>query len=209
MTVDSDLKELLEIVKTEKADLDKAERFEKQKLVLMLLAGGSLLALSLVAPGAARLGKFFRWDLSDENDWKVFNPRYLRWALKSLEKQKFIEFNKKGDFGQVIITEKGQKRIIELNLENISIVKPAVWDHKWRLVFYDILKGGNRVRDQFREYLKSLGFYQLQESVYLHAYHCDREIEFLKNYLGIGQEVRIIVAEKIENDEIFRKYFGV
>jgi hypothetical protein len=207
--MDAQLRELLEIIKTEKEDLNKAERFEKQKMILGLLAGGSLLALALVAPGVARLGRFFRWDLSDKDDWKVFNPRYLRWALKSLEKQKYIEFKKKGDFGQVIITEKGQKRIVELNIENISISKPRVWDHKWRLVFYDIVKGGDRVRDQFRQYLKSLGFYQLQESVYLHAYHCDREIEFLRNYLGIGQEVRIIVAEKIENDEIFRKYFGV
>ncbi len=192
--MDSELKELLSLVKKEKGDLDKAERFEKQKIVLMLLAAGSLLTLSLVAPGVARLGKFFRWDLSDGDDWKVFNPRYLRWALKSLEKQKFVEFKKKGSFDQVIITEKGQKRIIELNLENIAISKPRVWDHKWWLVFYDILKGGDRVRDQFRGYLKSLGFYQLQESVYLHAYHCDREVEFLKNYLGIGQEVRIIVG---------------
>lgn len=208
-SADKEMKQLLKILKSEGEAVDDSRRWAKQKKILTLLAAGSVLAFSLVAPGTARLIKLLDLKQSDEDDWRVFNRRYLRSALKKLEAQKIIEFVNEGKTSKVVLTEKGKRRVLSFKVEEMTIPKPARWDGKWRLVFYDVPKSGDKVRDYFRSYLKSFGFYPWQKSVYVHAYPCEKEIDFLRHYLGIGSEVRLIVAETIENDEVFRKYFNV
>lgn len=187
------------------------ERNEKLKRLLLLLAKGTTLVMLLAAPKSGNLFRDINWDKSDHEEWKLFNEHYLKRTLRKLEKQKIVEIDKEGNNGIVKITDRGRKRILKFGLESLTISKPSRWDGKWRMVFYDVTGGrkAQRTRDTFRQYLKSVGFYPLQESVYLHAYPCEKEIEFLKYYIGIGNEVRIILAERIENDAEFRKFFGV
>jgi len=206
---DKQIKELLTILKGEKEVINDAQRWVKQKKILTLLAAGSVLAFSLMAPGASRLIKLFDFKNSNEDDWRAFNRKYLRNAIRKLEEQKLVKFVTEGQVTKVVLTNNGKKRILAFKLEEMEIPKPKKWDGKWRLVFYDVPKGGDTTRDRFRSYLKSFGFYPWQKSVYLHAYPCGKEINFLRHYLGIGAEVRLVVADSIENDEVFRKYFGV
>lgn len=182
---------------------------EKLRRILLLLAGGAALATVITMPGTALLFKDFFKDDSDWQEWKKFNQGYLRKTLKKLEKQKLIEIEENGNKAVVRLTENGRKKVLEANLGRLKIEKPARWDGKWRLIFYDILDGKRETRDKFRKILKSMDFYPLQESVYLHAFPCDQEVEFLRHYLGISGEVRLVLAEKIENDRLFRDFFGV
>jgi DNA-binding transcriptional regulator PaaX len=99
--------------------------------------------------------------------------------------------------------------VLKFALESLRISKPDRWDGKWRMVFYDVADLQKGTRERLRGYLRAAGFYPLQKSVYLHAYPCEREIEFLKYYLGISSGVRVVIADKIENDAEFRAYFGV
>jgi hypothetical protein len=184
-------------------------RNEKLAKILRLLAGGTALATMLIAPNTGRIFKDFFKNNSDWNEWKAFNKNYLRRTIHSLEAQKLVEIVDHGGWGEVKLTQNGRKKIIKLGLESLTISKPDHWDGKWRLVFYDIFDGNKRKREEFRHRLKSAGFYPLQKSVYLHAYPCEKEIEFLKYFLGIGGSVRVVIAEKIENDHQFRAYFGV
>lgn len=200
---------LVNLLLKEQKQKDLRLRNEKLKRILLLLGKGAVLATILAAPNSARVFRGFSHDKSDWNQWKTFNAYYLRRTLKKLEKQKLIEVSNHDDYGEVKITEAGRKRILKFGIENLSIEKPTRWDGKWRLVFYDVLGHRRLLRDKFRSYLKLAGFYQLQESVYLHAFPCEKEIEFLKYYLGIGSEVRVILAESIENDKEFRTFFGV
>lgn len=49
----------------------------------------------------------------------------------------------------------------------------------------------------------------LHESLFLHAYPCQDEVEFLRTYLGVAQHVQIFQVLNIENDKPFREFFEV
>ena len=185
------------------------ESLAKILLAEQELAGGAGLAVILAMPGTALLFKDFIKDDSEWKEWKKFNIGYLRRALKKLEAKKLVQIEEIGNKAVVKLTDDGIKKVLEANLDRLKIDKPSNWDGKWRLIFYDILDGKKETRDKFRKILRSMNFYPLQESVYLHAFPCDKEVEFLRHYLGIAGEVRMILAEKIENDQLFRDYFGL
>lgn len=205
----TELETLAKILLEEQKQADLNWRGEKLRRILLLLAGGVGLAVVFAMPGTARLFKYFVEDDSDWKEWKKFNLGYLRRTLKKLEKQKIIEIEERGGKAIVKLTENGRKKVLEANLDRLKIDKPPRWDGKWRLIFYDVLDGKKETRDKFRKILRSLNFYPLQESVYLHAFPCDKEVEFLRHYLGIAGEARLVLAEKIENDQLFRDYFGI
>ena len=196
---------LLSERKQEKLDA----RNTKLKQVLLLLAKGAVLTTVLVAPNTARVLRKIKWEKSSIEEWKFLNKSYLRNTIARLELQKIVEIEEKHGIGRVQLTEKGRKKLLQFGLEALRISKPNKWDRKWRLVLYDVYDSKKGVREKFRHYLKAAGFYPLQESVYLHAYHCEKEVEFLKYFLGISGEVRLVVADFIENDTEYRKYFGV
>ena len=185
------------------------ERNDKINKLLLLLGSGIALATAITIPNSGRVLRKFLPKNSDWDEWKEFNKNYLKRTLKRLDKAKIIRTREKDGIGYVELTEKGNRKIMRMGLETLTVHKPDKWDGQWRMVFYDVVGKKNRTRDVFRRYLRSAGFYPLQDSVYLHAYPCENEIDFLKNYLGIGSEVRIVIANKIENDLEFRKYFGL
>lgn len=196
---------LLEQIK--KQDIEK--RNVRIKKILTLLGYGVLLTMAITMPNSPRLLKSFIKEESDWDEWKQFNPVYLRQTIRRLQKEKIISISVKNGIGVVEITEKGKKKILRYGLETITIPKTVFWDGKWRMVFYDVLNKKNKLRDQFRRYLKNMGFYPWQESVYISPYPCEKEIAFLKHYLGIGGEVTLVTAEKIENDQTFKEYFAL
>ena len=77
------------------------------------------------------------------------------------------------------------------------------------MVMYDVARNKASQRTLFRATLKQLGFFNLQESVWIHPYPCEREIHFLKDFCGMGENVIYIIAHKIENDGTYRKQFGL
>lgn len=203
------VKELVKLISTQRQRDTIEERNAKIKRVLLLLAGGTALATALIAPGTARLLKYFIPEKSEWDEWKMFNEGYLRRTIRRLEKEKIVEVKDYDTYGEVRLTAKGRSQVLRMGLESLTISKPNHWDGKWRMVIYDVYDGKKSTRERFRRYLRAGGFYPLQESVYLHAYPCEREVEFLRHFLGISGEVRLVIAGKIENDEEFRKYFGV
>lgn len=200
---------LAELLLKERRESKISDRNEKIKQVLLLLAKGTALASTIALPGTGRLFKDVFRDQSEWDEWKMFNINYLRRTIRRLEKEKVVEIVQNNDVGIVKITDKGKQKILQFGIENVTISKPEKWDGKWRLVLYDIFSKKKSVRDRLQKYLKSGGFYPLQESVYLHAYPCEKEVEFLRYYLGLEGEVRLILTDSIENDEQFRSFYGV
>lgn len=100
-------------------------------------------------------------------------------------------------------------RILKYALDKLEIRKPVIWDNKWRLVSFDIPETHKSFRELFTSYLKAWGFYKYHNSVYLHAYPCEKEVDFIREYLRISKWVCIIIADKIENDHPFKHYFGL
>ena len=202
-------KKFAEILLEEKENWDIQRRHEKLKKILTLLAKGVALYLILAAPGSARLFRGFKKNNSEWKEWKFFNEVYLQRSIKRLESQKLVEISNENGKDIVKITQYGLQKVYKYSLINMSIIMPNYWDHKWRLVFYDVNDRRKWIRDRFHHILKNMGFYQLQESVYLHAYPCEKEVDFLRSYFGISAEVRLAIVDTIENDGVFRDFFGV
>ena len=199
------------IAKTLAKQIDK-EIFEKKyarvKDVLYLVGAGAFLALSMAIPNLpAILLPFIKKD--EYEAFRRFNLPYLKRTLNRLEKQKLVETKDQEGFQVVEITNAGRRRILKCALDELAIKKPKIWDGKWRLVSYDIPRKLDGRRKVFRDYLEVWRFYPLHESVYLHAYPCEKEVEFLREYLHIGKYVRIFTVLKIENDAAFRDFFGI
>jgi len=188
------------------------ERYAPVKHVLAVLGVGAVLGLSLfVSPTALMIAKPFLYEKRrrDFDAWQRYNPYYLKRTIKRLQEQKLVSIEERDGEQIVTLTKNGKRRILRYSLEELKIEKPRSWDGSWRLVIYDVQERSRWLRDIFRQTIRSLGFYQLQESVWLYPYPCEAHISFLREYYGVGNDVLYIVASKIEHDQPYRTYFGL
>lgn len=187
------------------------KKYATVRRVLTLLGAGTVLSLALLSPTALILAKPFldQKRRHDDDTWKQFNARYLRATIARLRKEKLVTVEERNGQQVVVLAKRGQQRILKYSLDTLSIEKPKIWDGAWRLVIYDVPKNKRYLRDLFRETLKNLGFYQLQESVWIYPYPCEPQITFLREYYGVGNEVVYIVANTLEDDSPYRTYFGL
>ncbi len=183
---------------SEKLD-NKLNQYPAAKIVLMLLAAGCFLSLVAVSPGAASLAGV----------WKSFNKRRFRQTINRFKEQKYVEIKNKNGQPVVSVTTKGLNKVLSYKMDGMEIKKPNAWDHKWRLVIFDIKDKHRSDRDLFRNKIKSMGLWELQKSVYVYPYPCFDEVEFLRQIFGVGLDVKYIMADKIEDDENIRYHFEV
>lgn len=185
----------------------------KIKDILNLLIKGAVLSSLFLFPGAG-LGIAAIYNeyekLKSEKDlqeWQKYDSNRLKYALQRLRRQKYIETKEIDGSSVIKITEKGKIRVLKYKLEEMTIFKPTKWDKKWRLIIYDISKFKRQQQDAFRRFLKKLKMLRLQKSVYLTPYPCENEIEFLRQYFDIGEAVIYLVVEKIEDEDLYKRYF--
>lgn len=178
--------------------------------ILALVGAGAFLAASVAIPTLPVIIKPFLSNEDEKKAWKRFNLRYLKRTLDRLEKRQLVRFETLKNGETIVkITKEGQTKLLRLTLNEVEVKKPKFWNGDWYLVSYDIPECLKEQRQILLEYLQLWNFYPLHESMYLHAYPCEKEINFLREYLGIGESVRLFVVRKIENDQLFRAFFGV
>lgn len=142
--------------------------------------------------------------------YKNYNKRKIAQALSRLKKNKLIILREENGKITVELTEKGKRKIKQYQFEDLKIMKPKYWDKKWRVVIFDIPEKKKKMaREAFRNKLIDLGFFQLQESVWIHPYPCENEIQLAAEIFGITRFINIIIAEKIVNDAKAKAYFGL
>lgn len=135
---------------------------------------------------------------------KVYDTFYM------LKKRGCIETRRENNQIYISLTEKGKKDAGWLQINDLKIKKPKNWDKKWRLVIFDIAQLKNFYREVFRGKLKELGFYKIQQSVWMHPFDCRDEVELLKAFLGLtNEEVRFIETSSIGDDAAFKKIFNL
>ena len=169
--------------------------------VLKVLAAGSIIvgtavlpALPMVLVGAVKL-------------WKDVNKTDLGRIIKRLEKQEMLTIKELGGKTSIEITEKGKKRILEYDFENISR-KAKRRDGKWRVIIFDIPEAKKKSREAFRSKLLQIGCVRWQDSVFVSAFPCKEEVDFLCHYLEISDYVTLAVLGEIERGEklLFKEY---
>ena len=182
----------------------------KIKDILILLGAGTFLAASLIMPGLPIVLKSFMDEKrkKEANEWKKFNTWRLRQILKRMRDQKLIEIAEASQGHIIRISDHGKRRILKFNIDNMELNQKN-WDGKWRIIIYDIYTSKKQERELFRKTLKRLKFLKLQKSVYLTPFKCYDEIEYLRQVCNIGNEVLILTVSGIENESVYKEYFGV
>jgi DNA-binding transcriptional regulator PaaX len=93
-----------------------------------------------------------------------------------------------------------------MQLQNLK-TKKEKWDGKWRMVAFDIPERFKRGRDALRHKLKNIGFRELQKSVFVFPYDCQKEMSSLVELFGLKQYVRFGVLELLDNEDVLKKIF--
>jgi|GEM_PF-1573683 len=166
----------------------------------------------LVVPSKAesyrRLKQGFKFDVGDEF-WKEYYASSVKDGVEKLLRKGRVEMREVDGQFEVKITDKGKMEITRKKLDELGIAKPPKWDGKWRMVFFDVDELNKIRRDRLSRWLKKLGLRRMQKSVYVYPYPLEKEISFLREVLGVPHGVKLVTAEKIENDENLREIFDL
>lgn len=132
--------------------------------------------------------------------WRELDKERFYHALWQLEKQGYIRRHKESKNSLIKLTKIGKEKAIQYALKEWQIKKPKKWDKKWRVIIFDIPNEKKVLRDIVRRRLKYWGFHQLQKSVFVYPFDCQKEISALKNAYGLGSYLQFIIADSIETE---------
>lgn len=178
-------------------------------LVDSLLAGYSAvearhgLTLSVIIEATEELLK----SIKDEKERK----RKVWRALKNLEKREIIDIKEEGEKVYVKVKDKNHPKIIEYSIKALLDFKrkKKKWDGRWFLVFFDVPELQRNKRNFLRSFLKRLGFYPYQQSVYIFPYECKKEVGLIKKIVEAAKYVRYAVATEVEEEEKIKRFFNL
>ena len=175
--------------------------------ILFVAAAGPTLLSALASPKAVEVLKL---PLKLRKDWDKIDRRRMHEAIKRLNQKRLIELVEKSGELYIKITTDGKRLIRSFDYDNLILPRPKKWDKKWRLVIFDIPNEKNKERRAFSKKLKDIGFYPLQESVFIYPYDCRDEIDFICEFLLINRHVNYCIVESLDKREgDLRKIFNL
>ncbi|MEK7461902.1 MAG: CRISPR-associated endonuclease Cas2 [Patescibacteria group bacterium] len=185
--------------KLEESNKRRAQKGEIQKLVLQAVKLVGVLSIGLVAPNV--IGAMHKLGLiTNKRQGEIANSSASKLAKKGL-----LKFN--GRYYE--LTLMGEEKLRHLGLDDYKLKKPKKWDRKWRVVIFDISEKKKKIRHHIRSLLEKMGFYRLQDSVWVYPYDCEDFIGLLKTELGVGKEVLYLIVDEIEGDKYLREKFNL
>ena len=149
-----------------------------QEILGLLLRGGAL----LLAGQSSRFwlevykGNFQKMGLQEKQVRDTF--RYLR-------NRNLVSFERQGKQIFIRLTSEGEKQAGKFQINKLQIHIPRRWDKKWRLIIFDIQEKMRIKREAFRGKLKELRFYQLQKSIWMYPYPCEKEVKLLREFFNL------------------------
>ena len=166
--------------------------------ILFMLAVGPIILSSFFLPNLPQILKpLIKW----RKNWGKVDRKRIHEAIQRLNKKRLIELIEKNDKLYIKITDNGRKLLRNFDYDNLELPQSKKWDKKWRLVVFDIPDKKNKERRALSKRLKDLGFYPLQESVFIYPYDCRDEIDFLCEFLSIGRYVNYCIVESLDKRE--------
>lgn len=174
----------------------------KEKL-LLLLYGGVAFGYSITPHR--------QWEVVCEiaKEWNNIDKRKLYATIRNLYKSKLVDKKENPDGSYTLfLTDKGKIKALTYHFQDIKI-NGGNWDGKWRMVVFDIPDGLRKKRDALREKLNAIGFYKLQESVFVFPYKCEDELDFLIEFFNLRKFVRCAIIESIDNNLHLKSIFNL
>ncbi len=171
---------------------------EQRIFLLKALAAGAIVLTIIVAPG---LGIIF----------KQLDARTKKEQRKVTKKIQYLV--NKGYMERIGNRYKIAKRGIDLlTTEAVWNLEPPLkkkWDGKWHFVFFDIPGKKETARQALRARLQEIGAKRYQNSIFVFPHDLRSCIAPFARFYGIGDAVRFVVAEKIDDAQKFEKEFGL
>jgi DNA-binding transcriptional regulator PaaX len=180
---------------------DEVRRTKVNKAVVDIIAVAGILAVGVVAPNV--LGALGKTGLLPQRRYQI------KTAFGKLLHHGYIRIEKRNGQSFVRLTAKGEHFAARMGEGKLVPKKPKHWDKKWRLLIFDIPERRRRTRTLVRQTLMNLGFYRLQDSVWVYPYDCEELIVLLKADFRIGKDLLYILADKVEHDLALRAHFSL
>ena len=175
-----------------------------QQKILLLLLSGLTIGLSGSPRRAYQIVRFVG------REWEKLNKHKMKRAIRSLYESQLVAEKHEPDGSMTLtLTKEGKRRTLQCKFDELSIKKPHRWDHKWRIVAFDVPEEMKQLRDTLRFRLRQLGFLELQKSIFVFPYPCNDEIDFIIEFYNARKFVRVICAESVDNEFHLKKMFSV
>ena len=169
----------------------RSQRKNLQKAVLGAVAAAGFLSMAIVAPNAiqtlAKLGI-----INAKKGYRETGG--INRARNRLVQEGLLARDPKG---YLRLTPKGEAKLRQFELEDYDAKKPKHWDHKWRVLIFDIPEKRKGLREKVRRTLRAIGFTRLQNSVWVYPYNCEDLIALLKTDFKIGKDLLYLIVEEI------------
>ena len=177
-------------------------RWGQVRYALLATIGISgVLLVAAAAPNTLQLLKYV-----PKNKYRFNNQAQS--GLSRLAGSGFVKFVEVRGRKHAELTQRGRHELLKLQMKFGQLgAKKRRWDKRWRIIIFDIPEKIASIRQSLRNTMKSFGFYRLQNSVWVYPYDCEDVMALLKTDLGLGNPVRYVIAETIENDKELRKFF--
>lgn len=170
---------------------------DQQKKILEMIGAGTIILTALIAPNAAAS----LYNLIKQGK-AIAKYRAKKSINKLIEKDIIYLFGE-----EVRLTKHGKEILKLIEIEDLVLVKPDKWDKIWHLVSYDIPEYKKKERDYFRSKLTSLGFLQIQDSLWVYPFECKQEIAVISQTLGISPYVAYLNTDKLPQQERLSRRF--
>ena len=177
----------------------------KTKLILKYLATGGIITLASLSNPLLP-----HYLLKNYLKNKKFQKSKFLQDLKRLQVRELIEYRESPN-GEVrmVLKSAGKKLVLHYDIDKIEIKKQKTWDKKWQMIIFDIPIKKRMASNALSTKLKSMGFYQLQKSIYIHPFPCENEIEFIASVFDIRKHLLILIIPHFEGAEKLIKYFDL
>ena len=185
--------------KMETESRSRAKRNQLKKIVLETIKAVGILGVGLIAPNV--VGAMVKIGLLE-------HPRRKELIHRSIDRL-YAQGLLKHAHGGLMLTEKGLKALLALELKSFQGKKPSSWDGKWRVLIFDIPEEQRKLRDDIRRTLISNGFIRIQDSVWVYPYECEDWVNLWKAELKVGKELLYLIVDSIEGDSLLKRRFDL
>jgi hypothetical protein len=124
--------------------------------------------------------------------------------LAELRRQDLVVITKQDKSIKVQLTVKGIHRLQLADIRSNTVPAQQPWDHRWRVVVFDIPARHAESRYLMTSELKRLGFVMLQNSMWLHPYPCFEQISSMVQYANLQPFVTMAEISRIDESSLRR-----
>ena len=159
----------------------------------------------LLDNGAMSLQDFTAIIFKDEMPW---DHRSVFLKMHDLQRRGYVKKRHSKNRSFFHLTPKGKLNILKyLRLEKLKVKK---WDGHWRIVIFDLPETLKKWREFLRVRLKNdLGFWSLQESVYITPHPVTEELDDFLNEWNLRKYCRYLTVTEIDYEHELRQVFGL